>query len=38
MLIVTFIAYTVNDLLGGRQIYAALREEMFSLDQASKPL
>lgn len=35
MLIVTFIAYTVNDLLGGQPIYAALREEMFGLDQTS---
>ena len=35
MLIVTFISYTVNDLLGGRPIYAALREEMFGLDQTS---
>ncbi len=33
MLIVTSIAYTVNDLLGGRPIYAALREEMFGLDE-----
>lgn len=31
MLIVTFISYTVNDLLGGRPIYAALREEMLAL-------
>ncbi len=28
MLLVTFIAYTVNDLLGGRPIYGALREQM----------
>ncbi|WP_260242987.1 ClC family H(+)/Cl(-) exchange transporter [Limosilactobacillus fermentum] len=35
MLIVTFISYTVNDLLGGRPIYAALREKMFGLDQTS---
>lgn len=31
MLIVTFISYTVNDW----PIYAALREEMFGLDQTS---
>lgn len=28
MLLVTFIAYAVNDLLGGRPIYGALREQM----------
>lgn len=30
LLIVTLIAYTINDWLGGRPIYAALREQMMS--------
>ena len=30
MTIMTFIAYIVNDLLGGRPIYTALREEIFA--------
>ncbi|WP_251546184.1 ClC family H(+)/Cl(-) exchange transporter [Limosilactobacillus caecicola] len=30
MTIMTFVAYVVNDLLGGRPIYTALREEIFA--------
>ena len=30
MTIMTFVAYIVNDLLGGRPIYTALREEIFA--------